>query len=65
MIRRGLSPHPGAAEVTRLEKIPRPISHHRSVLPSGDQEGSACWEILRPGPIAQRGVEALGGLPVR
>ena len=57
-------PHP-VAEVTGVEKIPRPFSHQTSVLPSGDQDGSASWLILRPGPIAQSGVELVEGLPVR
>ena len=64
MIRLGRMPQPGA-EVTGVEKIPRPFSHHRSVLPSGDQEGSASWLILRPGPMVHRGVEAVDGLPMR
>jgi hypothetical protein len=37
--RLGLSPQP-RADVTRVEKSPRPSSHQYRVLPSGDQDGS-------------------------
>ena len=48
-----------------LRYSPWPRSHQKSVLPSGDHDGSASRVMLRPGPIAHSGVDAVEGLRVR